>query len=160
MASDATARRFRSKVDWWLVAILVLTPLPGVGIIIAGLIAGETSSVLIAILTTTGIFALYYAVVWPVEYVVEADVLEIRAGRMRQRTPLADITGIRRSRNILASPALSLDRVRIDRARGAYLLLSPADRAGFARAILDRNPDVEVPTDVLGDVLGESGGSR
>lgn len=148
-APQSAAQRFPSKVDRWLLALLVLTPLPGVGIVITAAIAGDTAAALIGLASTAGVLLLYYAVVWPVEYVVEADTLLTRAGRMRQRTPLADITRIRRSRNILASPALSLDRLRIDRRRGAYLLLSPADRAGFARAILDRAPHVEVAPDVL-----------
>ena len=150
MASSPTGLRFPSKVDWWLLAILVLTPIPGVVVVVLGAIAGDSAAVVIGLLTTLGLLALYYAVVWPIEYVIEGDVLEIRAGRMRQRTPLADITRIQRSRNLLASPALSLDRLRIDRSRGAYLLLAPADRAGFARAIVERQPGVEVAPGVLG----------
>ncbi|MCA9851630.1 MAG: PH domain-containing protein [Dehalococcoidia bacterium] len=142
--------RFPSKVDWWLVAILVLTPLPGIVVIVLGAIAGEVAAVVISLVTTLGLLGLYYAVIWPMEYLIEGDVLVIRAGRMRQRTPLADIVRIQPSRNILASPALSLDRLRIDRSRGAYLLLSPADRAGFAAAILERHPGVEVAPELLG----------
>jgi len=35
----APSKTFRSKVDWWLAAILVVTPVPGLGVIVTAAIA-------------------------------------------------------------------------------------------------------------------------
>lgn len=90
------------------------------------------------------ILALYIGIVWPVEYEVGDGELLIRYGFIRNRIPLEQITRIQPSRNPLASPALSLDRLRLDRRGGGYVLISPADRGGFVRAIVEGAPHAEI----------------
>lgn len=95
-------------------------------------------------MTLALIVALYVGVVWPVVYEVDATDLVVRFGLVRSRIPLAQITKAAPSRNPLASPALSLHRIRLDRRGGGFVLVSPADRAGFAEAIARGAPDVEI----------------
>ena len=49
----------------------------------------------------------------------------------------SSIAGVRPTRSALSSPALSLDRLRIDHGAGGRrtVLVSPADRAGFVQAL-------------------------
>src|SRR5690606_11388766 len=143
-------QRFNSKVDWWLAAIVISVPLISVGTTISGLASGDMAAAAIGAGTVVGVVALYIVVVWPVAYEVDARELVVRFGLMRNRVPLDQIARIAPSRNPLASPALSLDRLRLDRRGGGIVLVSPADRAGFVRAITSRAPGVEVDERLAG----------
>ncbi|MFN7267027.1 MAG: PH domain-containing protein, partial [Bacteroidota bacterium] len=58
-----------------------------------------------------------------------------------------DITTIRKiteTNNPLSSPALSLDRLWIDYGKNGAVMISPEDKEGFIRHILQINPSVEV----------------
>ncbi len=142
--TSTTTQLFPSKVDWWLAIIVASVPLISAGTAIAGTLSGDTGAALIGWITVLVIAVLYVGVVWPVRYEVGNGELLIRYGFVRTRIPLEQITRVQPSRNPLASPALSLDRIRIDRRGGGFALVSPADRAGFARAILDGAPQAEV----------------
>ncbi|MEZ5288422.1 MAG: PH domain-containing protein [Vicinamibacterales bacterium] len=48
------------------------------------------------------------------------------------------IRTLRASCTLLASPALSLNRIEVLASPGPYVVISPADRAGFLRDILSR----------------------
>jgi hypothetical protein len=54
------------------------------------------------------------------------------------------IRKIKETNNPLSSPALSLDRLWIDYGKGAAVMISPKDKEGFIRHILQINPSVEV----------------
>ncbi len=136
--------RFSSKVDWWLAVIMASVPLISAGTVVIGLVAGDNGAAVSAGVTLTLVVALYVGVAWPVAYEVGERELIVQFGLVRSRIPLDRITRVSPSRNPLASPALSLDRIRVDRRSGGFVLVSPADRAGFAAAILARVPGVEV----------------
>lgn len=140
--------RFPSKVDWWLAVILAVSPLIGLGVVVAGAASGDLAAALIGLLTTLGVIVLFWGAVWPVEYVIDDEVLVIRSGQIRQRVPLEQLVRARPSRNVLASPALSLDRIRLDRRGGGFLLVSPSDRAGFVEAIRGGAPSLVVEGDL------------
>jgi hypothetical protein len=59
--------------------------------------------------------------------------LLVRFGICRQRIPLADIAEVHPTHNPLSSPALSLDRLRVQYGQGFFkaVMISPADRNGF-----------------------------
>jgi membrane protein YdbS with pleckstrin-like domain len=137
-------QRFSSKVDWWLAVIVISVPLISVGTVVAGLMTGDTGAAVSAIITLALVLVVYVGVVWPIAYEVHDRELVVRFGFIRSRVPIDQITRVTPSRNPLASPALSLDRIRVDRRGGGFVLVSPADREGFARAILQRAPSVEI----------------
>ena len=137
-------QRFTSKVDWRLAIVIVAVPIGALVTIIAGLVSGDTGAAVGGAVTLVLIVALYVGVVWPVVYEVDAQDLVVRFGLVRSRVPLAKITKVAPSRNPLASPALSLNRIRLDRREGGFVLVSPADRAGFAEAIKRGAPDTEI----------------
>ncbi len=68
-------------------------------------------------------------------YEVVGRNLLVRSGPFKKTIPVADIREITPSRNILSSPALSLDRLKIRYGKRAFILVSPEDKEGFLRAI-------------------------
>lgn len=143
-------QRFPSKVDWWLAVLLAAVPIIAAGTAIALSITGSLADALVGWGVFLALWVLYTAVVWPVAYEVGEGQLVVRFGVVRSRIPLAEVESIKPSRSLLASPALSLDRLRIDRRDGGYVLISPADRDGFVRAILESRRGVRIDPNLGG----------
>lgn len=144
MTRTSNATWFPSKIDWWLALILVGAPLVS---LVAGLGAPDDAR-LVTFSSALLIGALYLGLVFPMRYGVDDEHLTIRFGLVRKRIPLDDIREVRPTRNPLSSPALSLDRLRIDHGEGMFksVMISPGDKQGFlselaARANLRRNSD-------------------
>lgn len=136
--------RFRSKVDSWLVAVTIVS---GMAALAAGAVAfrdGTPGSLATMLLVVALVVALPISLIAATHYTFEGDALRIRSGPFRWTIPLAEIHGARPSRNLISSPALSLDRLRIDYGRGKYILVSPEDKAGFLRELSKRCPGVTV----------------
>jgi hypothetical protein len=57
----------------------------------------------------------------------------VRFGICRQRIPLADISEVHPTHNLLSAPALSLDRLHVQHGHGLFkaVMISPADRNLF-----------------------------
>jgi len=126
---------YRSKVDAWLVGLLassMAVSLYGASQVIAvrtpavwfvaALIAGVGVGLPLWLLVST-------------RYTLESTQLVVRSGPFTWRIRLADITAITPSSNPMSSPALSLDRLRIDHGRGQSLLISPVDQSRFIAAV-------------------------
>lgn len=124
-----------SKVDAWLVAALgisVIVSLFGAGIVLteasiatwvlAALIAGVGAGLPIWLLLAT-------------RYTLDGERLTVQCGPFRWRIPIAEISAITPTRNPLSSPALSLDRLRIDYGSGLTVMISPSDKDQFLRDI-------------------------
>ncbi len=127
---------FRSKVDAWLVAICVPAILlmawtvrqfavrphewtadwVKVGLVLAGIVIVGSP------------FASTY-------YRIDGPELFIRCGVFHWRIATASITNITPTHDPRSSPALSLDRLRIDYGAGKTILVSPKDKTGFVDAL-------------------------
>ena len=131
-----TPKRFPAKIDAWLVVLLVIA--------IAGVIAGFVGVVLeneepvvtlfmgavmllVVLLIVSLLFRTYYS--------VEGETLRIVSGPFRWRVPIAEIESIEPTRNPLSSPALSLDRLRVRYSGKKSIMISPADKQRFAKAL-------------------------
>lgn len=68
-------------------------------------------------------------------YLFDGAELRVRCGPLRWQIPLDQIHNVEPTRNPMSSAALSLDRLRIDYGRGKFVLVSPADKAGFLREL-------------------------
>lgn len=123
-------QRFPSKIDAWL-AILVFGPLSAV--LVNVLVSDDGHPV--DFLIVAGALALAGWLFATTRYDVDGDALRITTGPMHTVIPLADIREVTPSRNPVAGPALSLDRLRIDYGNGRSICVSPADREGFLKAI-------------------------
>jgi hypothetical protein len=140
-AHDAPAERFVSKRDGWLVALLWGASLVDFAVA-AWLLGGPRGEpgFVAPLLVAAGLFQLH--ALYGTHYTFEGDTLVIRASFFRWRIPVAAIESVEPTRNPLSSPACSLDRLLL-RWSGRRVMISPADRAGFLRALRQRaGPDV------------------
>jgi len=138
--------RFESKRDLWLILLLRLMPIVVLAIVggvwyaqhrdLRGPIAGAIVLILFELFFFEWMFRLTY-------YVIEGDTLLIRSGIVRWRIPIRDIRSITPTRSIASSPALSLDRLRIDYGR-KWILISPANRDRFIEMLRSVNPRITV----------------
>lgn len=126
-------RWFPSKVDWWLGVLLVILPLSQLAVVGSGLARGDSSEIVVGVISTLAVGALYGCLIFPMRYGIGPEELVIRHGLCRQRVRLRDIQEVRPTGNPLSSPALSLDRVEIRVGPGCFSpsYISPADRDGF-----------------------------
>lgn len=133
-------RRYLTKVDWWLGALLVAVPLVTVVSAAVLTLSGEPGGAVVAWLSVAGVVALYVGLVWPVVYELGDEALVIRFGLARSRIRYDRIRGVRPSRSVLASPALSLDRLAIDVGGSISTTVSPTDRDAFLADLAARAP--------------------
>ncbi len=130
------ARKFKSKVDRWiLVLILVVIVVQVVAVTAAIAEAGEPGMITSLILAMIGIVALMVWLLLGTHYTVDRGIIRIVSGPFRWKVPVEDITSVRATRNPLSSPALSLDRLSIRYGKRRRIMISPADKAGFLKAI-------------------------
>ncbi len=129
---------FPSKVDGWLGVVLIgMGVVPFVLALFMMLSVGFSEGVFTALI---GVFnlGLLFGLTWPVHYTVTETELVIRFGLIHQSVRLDEIFLVEPSQSLLSAPALSLDRMKVhyDRSKGRSIVISPADRDGFYRALL------------------------
>lgn len=137
--------RFRSKVDSWLALILVAAIAVQSWALVVLVRANPSALVtgMTVLMIAAGIL-LVASVLMRTYYTVANGVLKIVSGIFSWSIPIADITKVSPSRSPFSSPALSLDRLRIDYGAHKHILVSPQNKAGFLRAI-GQKTDVELP---------------
>lgn len=120
---------FPSKIDWWLAILLAIAPAFA---LVAGLTA-PPSAQLAALGSVVLLAIVYLGLVFPMRYGLTDTELVVRHGFVRQRIRLADITAVTPTRNMLSSPALSLDRLRVTFGTGFFksVMISPAQKREF-----------------------------
>lgn len=134
--------RFTSKIDGWLIPVMVIGVAGMLFALIAVMVA-PTPWPVRALTAAVAVLVLFllFSVFRGTYYVVEHDVLRIVSGPFRWRIPLADITNVEATRNPLSSPALSMDRLKVSYGKRKFVLVSPEDKEGFIRALHSgRNP--------------------
>lgn len=134
------ASRYRSKIDWWLGVLLAVPLVTAAGTAIALQFSGDAGAANGAWVALLGVVALYVVVVWPVVYELTDDAIVVRFGLMRSRITYRSLRGVKPTRSILASPALSLDRLAFDTGGSPAPMISPADRDGFLADLVARAP--------------------
>ena len=130
------AKRFPSKVDRWIVVVLVAGMILQLAALVSvTLTEKDKLPVVILVVTTLFFFLLVGSVLVFTYYSVAGDQLKIVCGPFRWRVPIDEIHSVEATRNPLSSPALSLDRLRITYGNDRKIMVSPADKAGFLKAI-------------------------
>ncbi|MEG2300376.1 PH domain-containing protein [Acinetobacter johnsonii] len=131
-------QKFRSKMDWWFLGFIIA---------MSGLLAQ-------LILTTYGkgilmqnlLFVVVYALtivllwwpLWSTRYVVDQEQLTIRSLCFKWIIPLSAIQSVSETDNSISSPALSLDRLKIEylkQGQTKTILVSPKDKVAFKAAL-------------------------
>lgn len=129
-------KQFKSKIDRWLLFLLIAVMVFEVVVMsIAALQSGDPRAAAGLIITALLIVALIGSLLIGTHYTVEGRTLRIASGPFRWKVPIDEIESVEATRNPLSSPALSLDRLRIRYSKNRRIMVSPADRRGFLKAI-------------------------
>jgi FtsH-binding integral membrane protein len=140
---DLDKSQFVSKIDGWLLVVLV-------GSALACLLAAGTMMIstapgpwpLALVLIVIGCVLPVWLLV-STRYMLTARTLRIRSGPFRWRIELADIRSVTPTRNPLSSPALSLDRLRIDYGVKRWVMISPLEQGRFLRELEQRRMNLK-----------------
>ncbi len=130
------SRRFASERDTWLVVLGLSAAFVSVVAVVPLLMANVDGFVKVV---TAGLLILTAVLVsWVylgTYYVVEADELKVQSGPFHWRISIEEIHRISPTRAPWSSPALSLNRLRIDYGDGKWILLSPKRREEFIHSL-------------------------
>ena len=146
--------KYHSKKDWWVLLIVwiaILLP-PGFGFI-AIHIESEPPLVIsgwISLIAAALFILSLCALSFPLYYEIEATVLRIRSGLLRQEIPLSSIEAVFPTRNPLVAAAWSLDRLQVNYQlgkRSRCALIAPRDKGKFLQELAERDAGLEVKTD-------------
>lgn len=124
---------YPSKIDIWLGLVLLVVLAVCVIVFVYAL---RTGSILAILVTLPGLIIGAGLPVWllsSTSYTLSDETLLVKSGPFKWQIPIAQITNITPTSNPLSSPALSLDRIRIDYGRGQSIMISPRDKDGFIR---------------------------
>jgi membrane protein YdbS with pleckstrin-like domain len=131
-----SVKRFRSKVDTWLVLVVVAALVVLAVALVSMVVAGASLAAIalfLGVMTAVMLFTgLIFTRTW---YEIDARELRIVSGPFRWTIPRESIRSVEDSRNPLSSPALSLDRLRIRYGDKRWILVSPEDKKGFRKAL-------------------------
>jgi len=137
-----TPKRFKSKIDRWLLYLLIAVMVFEVVVMsIAATQAKQPGEAIAMIVAALAIVALLGSMLVGTHYTVDGDTLRVACGPFRWKVPIAAIESVEATRNPLSSPALSLERLRIQYGK-RRIMISPADKAGFLKAIGQDPADV------------------
>ena len=127
-------QEFSSKRDPWLVAVLLVAVICMASGALALALARPAPTWLAMSVSALLFFAAVF-VIWVVSatsYRISATTLLIRCGPLRRTLDLDEVGEITPSHDLLAGPALSLDRLRVVyRGSKTGVLVSPLDRDRF-----------------------------
>lgn len=140
---DSDIQVFRSRVDWWLVAIVFVPMALACWGSARALYDSRSTDNWVAVGISWSVSALVTWLFVSTAYEVGPTDLVIRAGPLRESVPIASIRRIAPSRSLLASPALSLRRMELTYGKYDSAIVSPKDEAGFVAALQARNPNIE-----------------
>ena len=126
---------YKSKTDAWLLAILAVAIAVSLFAAIVTVSDGSAAAwPMAAFIAVIGV-GLPIWLLLSTRYTLEPRQLRVQSGPFKWHIKVADITSITPSSNALSSPALSLDRLRIDYGSGRSLLISPRNKEQFLRDI-------------------------
>jgi len=130
---DQSVRWYNSKVDWWIALLLCVPPTVSLIVVVSLFVDGKQSEIPAAIVAALLVGGIYVGLIFPMRYGLDDHQLIVRFGTCRQRIPFESILEVRRTRNPLSSPALSLDRLHVRFGEGLFkaVMISPAAKEQF-----------------------------
>ena len=141
--------RYNSKKDLrlvWLISLigLVLIFATAYQLFTNGINHPPTLPLLVSLILLLSVVFLF---AYPVSYEISPPDLLIRSGVTRFRIPLSSIESVQPSRNPYSSPALSLDRLKIDykkKGKLCFILISPENKKGFLNELARKDPELRL----------------
>ncbi|MBC6609826.1 PH domain-containing protein [Hymenobacter sp. BT507] len=137
--SPALPRVFVSKISWWLFGSILL-----VQVAISIMAIADGAYVVPVFMLPSLAFMIWLLRSTYYEVQPQTQMLRVVSGPLTWQIPVTSITRIKPSHNVLSSPALSLDRLKISYNRYDEILVSPRDKADFMEALRQLNPQIQV----------------
>jgi len=126
---------YRSKIDLWLVVVIVGVPVMLLDYFLDGLNTPDKIAELLTLAIVVVVLGLLTWLYFSTRYTITGDFLLVKAGPFSWVIPIEDIVSVEPTRNPSSSPALSLDRLLIRYGHSAELTISPKDKAGFMKEL-------------------------
>jgi Bacterial PH domain len=126
---------YRSKIDTWLLAVSIAAISICLFLIFFALTAAAVEQRWLILVSAIVGMTIQLWFLLSTTYTLEPGRLIIRSGPFKWTHNPADIKQIVPTRNPLSSPALSLDRLRIEFNDNRSVMISPADKEGFLREL-------------------------
>ena len=141
--SNINAQTYYSKVSFPLVGFIFLVIFgPLIQVVIK---QGVDQSFVLVVLGLMVFYGLILHMLYNTKYVIQGNQLKVFSGFIRFKPiDIQAIKKIEKTSNIISAPAASLDRIEVSYGRFDSLIISPRDKAGFAQALLEINPDITV----------------
>jgi len=131
-------KTYRSKVDRNILLLLLVVPFT---LVLANVAVTHAQPHWLALaLRVIGTVVLLF-VLWTLldtVYTLDAGSLFVRSGPFRWIIALREIQSVTPTRDARSSPALSLDRLRIEYGKGRWILISPRDQTAFLQDLQRR----------------------
>lgn len=131
-------QKFRSKKDWWILGFIIAMTGLLLQLLLTMYAKGNMAQYPVHTFTYVLTIAVLWWPVWNTQYRIEAEQLVITSMFLTWKIPLSAIQKISPSNNSVSSPALSLDRLRIDyqkQGKAKFILISPKDKQAFTQAL-------------------------
>lgn len=126
---------YKSKIDTWMIVVVVSAIVISL-YACAVVIFSSLSNMIWTLLFTLGLgVGLPIWILVSTRYTLDSKQLIIRSGPFNWSVPISEISNIAPTNSILSSPALSLDRLRIDYGQGRKIMISPRDKEFFLQEI-------------------------
>jgi len=124
------AQIYFSRIDTWLALLLAGVVVLCVAITLLSIPKGTTAVLasLPSLLIGAGLPVWLFI---NTSYTLTDSSLLVRSGPFRWTVPVAEITKVMPTNSVLSSPALSLDRLRIEYSRGKVVMISPKLKEEF-----------------------------
>ncbi len=135
---------YSSKIDLLIIVAVIMLG-SSVDVLLTAIEDGDLTSWLIVLLEVA-VCVVVLLLIYPTKYTIDGDNLLIRCGFQRHSIPISQITSMRRSHNLLASPALSVDRLEVvfKEKSTDSILISPRSRKAFVKDLKAINPNIDI----------------
>ncbi len=140
LQSNVPVERYRSGVDAWMVALILI----GLGvptmIVLHPKVTGlGLHAARAMVFGATGLVVLFLGWVFATtRYTLGSDALVIRSGPLRWTVPYAQIRSVRPTANMASAPAMSLRRLEVCYGDDQTVVISPRNRDAFIVALRRR----------------------
>ena len=129
---------FRSKIDWWVLGFLICLT----GLLLQLLLTMQAKGTLLQFPVHAAVYVMTIAFIWwpawNTKYTVDDEYLSIRCLFLTWKIKRSEIQSISKTNNSVASPALSLKRLKVDYLKEGepkFVLVSPRNQQAFCDAL-------------------------
>ena len=141
-------KTFKSGISYGLLIFIFIVFFLPAGIRVLNNGMQEDFKLVFFVLGLIYIFILYFF--FNLKYTINKHVLKIKCGIISfTDIDINSITSVKNTKSILSSPAASFKRIEISYGKFDTVIISPKDKNGFIKALLNVNPNIKNETSGL-----------